>query len=69
MKKIYHCQNCGDRVPGSLVQSYEWAYYCPECADKIFYACEQCGEIEVKRFGEDYSTGLCENCHNEKLYS
>jgi len=70
MKKVYTCECCRERVPASKVQSYDWAYYCPDCAQRIFYVCANadCSELETKRFGEDHSTGLCENCYNE-LYS
>ena len=71
MKKVYICECCRERIPTEKVQAYEWAYYCPECAQRIFYVCANadCRELETKRFGEEYNTSLCENCHNEKLYS
>ena len=71
MKKVYNCECCREKVTADKAQTYEWAYYCPQCAQRIFYVCANtdCSELETKRFGEDYSTGLCENCYNEKLYS
>lgn len=71
MKKVYTCECCGEKITADNAQAYEWAYYCPECALRIFYICANahCRELETKRFGEDHATDLCENCYNEKLYS
>ena len=54
MKKVYICECCRERVPASKVQAYEWAYYCPDCAQRIFYVCANadCRELETKRFGK-----------------
>ena len=65
MKKI-ECTCCHKLTLGTKLETYDWGSYCPSCVEEHMYCCSTCGELETKRFSEEYNTNLCENCYSEQ---